>query len=131
MRGGLRLALQGAGQHALHGGITQAARRARTGLIEQSIEAAKDKTPPPLANGGPRDRHSASDLGVAPPLGAQQHDAGAQGQSLRRLGPARPLQQPLPFGGDQSLGRERATESHAVLLLISDAGRAAIYAANI
>src|SRR5438552_6403957 len=48
------------------------------------------------------------------PLGAEQYDAGAQGQCLRRLRAASPLQQPLSFGRDKSQGRERATESHAV-----------------
>ena len=91
VRGSGRLAFQGAGQHAFHRGIAQAARRARTGVIEQSVEAEKDKTLPPFANRGPSDPYSASDLGVTPPLGAQQHDARPQGQSLRRLGTTRPM----------------------------------------
>jgi len=114
VRGSLRLGFQSARQHPFNGVVAQAARRARTGLIQQSIEAEKDKTLSPFANRGPRDLHAAGDLGVAPPLGAQQHDAGAQGQSPRRFGSTTPLQQALSFGGNQSQGRERATESHAV-----------------
>jgi len=114
VRGRWRLAFQGARQHAFHRGVAQAARRAGTRFIEQSIEAEKDKTLPPLAYCGERDVHAASHLGVAPPLGAEQHDAGAQGQGLGGLGTASPPQQPQSFGRDKSQGRERATESHAV-----------------
>jgi hypothetical protein len=95
VRGGVRLAFQSARQHAFDFGIAQATRRARTGFIEQSIEAEKNKALPPLAHRCQRHMHAASDLGVAPPLGAEQHDAGSQGQGLRRLGTASPLQQPL------------------------------------
>jgi hypothetical protein len=61
-----------------------------------------------------RDLRSATYLGIAPPFGAEQHDAGAQRQGQRRLETASPFQQPLSFGGDKSQGREPATESHAV-----------------
>jgi hypothetical protein len=55
----------------------------------------------------------------------------AQRQGLCRLGTARPVQQLLSFGRGQGQGRERTTESHAVLLLISDAGRAVTYCTDI
>jgi len=74
--GGLRLGFQSARQHAFHRGVAQATRRARTGFIEQPIEAEKDKTLSPLAHGGERDIHSASHLGVAVAGSAEQHDAG-------------------------------------------------------
>src|SRR2546422_1315690 len=50
--GGLGLGFQGARQHAFHRGIAQAARRARTGFIEQPVEAEKNKTLAPLAHRG-------------------------------------------------------------------------------
>src|ERR1019366_243343 len=114
MSGGVRLAFQSARQHAFDFGIAQATPGAGARFIEQSIEAEKNKALPPLAHGSQCDMHAASDLGVAPPLGAEQYDAGAQRQGLRRLGTASPLQQLLSFGRDKSQGRERATESHAV-----------------
>jgi len=104
---------KGARQHAFDFGIAQAAPGAGMGFIEQPIEAQKQEAFSPLAHRCQRDPYPASDLGIVPPLGAEQHDAGAQGQGLRCLGTARPLQQLLSFGGDQSQGRERATESHA------------------
>ena len=110
----LRLGFQGTRQHAFHLGIAQAAGGAGTGLIEQSIEAETEKTLPPLADRGPGDVQAAGHFGVAEAGGAEQDDAGAQGQSLRRLGTARPVQQRLAFGGKQSQRRERTTKGHAV-----------------
>jgi hypothetical protein len=58
VRGSLGLGFQSACRHTFDLGITQAARRAGTGFIEQPIEAQKEKTLPPLARCGQRDMHS-------------------------------------------------------------------------
>src|SRR5260370_41406011 len=72
VRASLRLAFQSARQHAFHGGVAQAPRRARAGLVQQSLEPDDDKTLTPFANRGPRGLHAASQLGVARRVRAQQ-----------------------------------------------------------
>src|SRR5260370_33335323 len=67
-RGSLRLAFQSARQHAFHGGVAQAPRRARTGLVQASIATAEGKTLSPFSNGGPPELHAARHLRVAAPL---------------------------------------------------------------
>src|SRR5260370_36735205 len=81
VRGSLRLPFQSARQHAFHGGVAQAARRARTGLLQQSIQAEEDKTPAPVRNRGPPDQPPASPPGACSPPPAPQHDAGTRSQS--------------------------------------------------
>jgi len=63
--------------------VPDLARRARTRLIVETIQALPGKSPPPCPNRQPRDTQFFSDRAIVEPVGRQEHDL-----SAHRIGPS-------------------------------------------
>jgi hypothetical protein len=75
--------------------VAELAGGAGAGFIEQAVDAAFEKPPPPLADGLQGGGDLLCDGGVAQALGGQQNDPRPHGQSLRGLAPPAPRDQLL------------------------------------
>ena len=93
VRGVVRPRLQRQRQDTLDVLVAQLARGAGTGLVEQAVDAAVEKTTPPLAHRLQRGGDLFGDGGVAQPAGGQQDDPRPYGQGLGRLAPSTPRDQ--------------------------------------
>ena len=106
-------AFQRAGQHLLRLPVAQLAGRARTRLIQETVEAAIQKALPPLAGGGLRTVLRARNLPCClDPQRPAAQSARTHRQSLCRLRSLRPLLQLLMlclFHGERKL---RAIQPH-------------------
>ena len=85
MRGARGYRLQRLGGHCIDTHIVDAARRARTWRIEQSVQALLDETSAPLRHRLRRDPLARSLHLIVHAVRAGQNDARSQGQRLRRL----------------------------------------------
>src|SRR6266545_2640043 len=127
VRGSLRLAFQGAGQYAFDGGLAQAARRARTGFIEQSVQAEKDKRCRHLQTVAPvtRTRRATSML-----LSLSAHSRTMRARQARACAVFRRRDHSnrCRSAGTRVKGESGRPRAMLFLPLISDAGRTAICA---
>src|SRR5260370_10515221 len=112
----LRRRLQRHGQHSLHFNITKSPRRARSRLIQQTIEPFVQKATAPLANRLLGHAQALRHRCIRFPLGTHQNDACALRQCLARLRSPRPLLQRLAFILCQAQRWYRSTCSHQILL---------------
>ncbi len=93
VRGLGRLRLQGAGHDFFHLGVGNLARSTGARLVRQAFQSVGAKALPPLAH-AVRAHAALSGHGlVGKAFPATQHDAGSQGQALRRFRSPRPLLQ--------------------------------------
>ena len=93
----LRCGLQGQRHDPLNVSIGDSAGSARPCFIHQSVQSTLQEPRPPLANRRLRHSQLCGHSGVRLALRTFQNHSGPLGQRLRRLGPARPLSQCLPF----------------------------------
>src|SRR5450759_1383436 len=111
-----RRRLQRHGQHSLHFNITESARRARSRLIQQTIEPFGQKATAPLANRLLGHAQALCHRCIRFPLGTRQNEACALRQCLARLRSPRPLLQRLAFILGQAQRWYRSSCSHQFLL---------------
>jgi hypothetical protein len=83
-------------------------RRARTGLIQQSVRALPGKALAPFADGVLGNAEFRCNRAVAQPSGRLQHDPGAQGKCLRRLTPPCPTLKLNPLRLAQAQNRRHS-----------------------
>ena len=93
----LTMTLQGQRHDPLNVSIGDSAGSARPCFIHQSVQSTLQEPRPPLANRRLRHSQLCGHSGVRLALRTFQDHSGPLGQRLRRLGPARPLSQCLPF----------------------------------
>jgi AraC-like DNA-binding protein/CheY-like chemotaxis protein len=107
-------------QDALHIGIGDRARHARTRLVEQPIQTAHQKATAPFADRLLRDVDVPRNRGRGFTRGAAQHQTRAQGQGLRRGRAARPPFERFAFLGRQHHRSHGSAQSHRRVLLVAE-----------
>src|SRR5581483_6549862 len=98
--------------------VRDRARGARTGLVEQSVQAPLNEAAAPLRNGLLVDAGRGRDLVVVETLRAAQDDPAAQREPLLRLWPARPALQLPTLRRLQDQVRLRSPDPRHLRLLV-------------